>query len=161
MRIGNVSVGIFRSPLLGASRTLLQFPLMLEQVLEIIVTPLRRRLRPDDLRAASDGVGTDTRTMTTSPAQALVLDLSAFRLRSHERWIAGAMRLAEGVTTGNQRDGFLVVHRHTCECLTDVVSSCDRIGIAVRSFRVDVDESHLHRAQWLLKLSFAAVTFVT
>src|SRR6185369_5156774 len=71
------------------------------------------------------------------------------------------MRLAEGVPAGNQRDGFLVVHRHARECLANVVSSCDRIGLAVRSFRVDVDESHLHRAQWLLKLSFAAVTFVT
>src|SRR5689334_19750570 len=71
------------------------------------------------------------------------------------------MRLAEGVPAGNQRDGFLVVHRHAGECLADIISSCDRIGLAVRSFGVDVDEAHLYRAERLLKLTFTAVAFVT
>src|ERR671929_1366796 len=71
------------------------------------------------------------------------------------------MRLAEGVPAGNKRDGFLVIHCHACECLADVVSSGDWIGFAVRSFRIDVDETHLYRAQRLLKLAFATVPFVS
>ena len=36
----------------------------------------------------------------------------------------------------------------------------DRIGIAVRAFRIDVDQAHLHRAERLGELAFAAVAFV-
>src|ERR1044072_7024173 len=71
------------------------------------------------------------------------------------------MSLAEGVSAGNQRDRFLIVHRHACECLPDVVSSGHRIGFAIWTFRIDVDEAHLDRAERILKLAFAAVSFVT
>src|ERR1043165_1791868 len=70
------------------------------------------------------------------------------------------MSFTKGVTAGNQRDRFLVVHRHACECLANVVSGCDRIGLAVWSFRIDVDEAHLYCAERFLKLAFAAVAFV-
>ena len=52
--------------------------------------------------------------------------------------------LAEGVAARNQRDGLLVVHRHAVERFTDVLSRRDRIRFAVRSFRIDVNQAHLH-----------------
>ena len=70
------------------------------------------------------------------------------------------MGLAEGVAAGNQRDGFFVVHRHAEERLADVLGRCDRVRIAVRPFRIDVDEAHLHGAERLGKLALAAVAFV-
>ena len=121
---------------------------------------MRRRLRPGDLRAAGDRVGAEARAMPALPAEALVLDGGAFGLRADERRIARAVGLAEGVAAGDQRDGFLVVHRHAGEGLADVPRRRDRIRLAVGAFRIDVDEAHLHRAERLLQLAFAAVALV-
>src|SRR5262249_31515290 len=99
--------GAFRLPLRHTGRALCLLPFVLEQVLEEVVAPLRRRLRPGDFRPAGDGVGPDARAVLALPAEALVLDEGAFRLRAHQRRIAGAVRLAEGVAAGDQRDGLL------------------------------------------------------
>ena len=157
---GIVACGAFRLPLLRAGRALGQLPFVLEQVLEEVVAPLRRRLRPGDLRAAGDGVGADARAVLALPAEALILDGAAFRLRADQRRIAGAVGLAEGVAAGDQRDGLLVVHRHAEERLADVLGRRDRIRLAVRPFRIDVDQAHLHGAERLRELAFAAVALV-
>jgi hypothetical protein len=46
-----------------------------------------------------------------------------------------AVRLADGVTAGRQRHGFLVVHRHAREGDAHVVGRLERIGLAVDAFR--------------------------
>ena len=66
---------------------------------------------------------------------------------------AGAVGLAEGVAAGDQRDGLLVVHRHAAEGLADVAGRRDRIGVAVRAFRVDVDQAHLHGGERILEVA--------
>src|ERR1700730_10272412 len=71
------------------------------------------------------------------------------------------MGLAEGVAAGNQRDRLLVVHRHAAQRVADALGGRYRIRLAVRPFRIDVDETHLHRAERILKLAFAAVALVT
>ena len=50
----------------------------------------------------------------------------------------------------NQRDGLFVVHRHARECLANIPGRSDRIRLAVRPFRIHVDQSHLHRAERIL-----------
>ena len=125
------------------------------------VAPLGRRLRPGHFRTAGDGIAPDAGVVLALPAEALILEGAAFRLRSDQRWIARAVGLAEGVAAGDQRDGLFVVHRHAEERLADVLGRRDRIRIAVRPFRIDVDQAHLHRAERLGKLAFAAVAFVT
>ena len=70
------------------------------------------------------------------------------------------MGLAEGMAARDERDGFFVVHRHAEEGFADVFGGRDRIGIAIRAFRIDVDEAHLHGAERLCELAFAAVAFV-
>jgi hypothetical protein len=57
------------------------------------------------------------------------------------------MGFAEGVTASNQRDGFLVIHSHTRECLADVLGSSKRIRITVWPFRVHVNQAHLHGSE--------------
>jgi hypothetical protein len=150
----------FRLPLFGAGRAFGELPFVLEQVLEKQIAPFGRRLRPGDFRTAGDGVGAEARAMLALPAEALILEGSAFRRRADQRRIAGAMGLAEGVAAGNQRDGLFVVHRHAEEGFTDVLGGSDRVRIAVRPFRIDVDQAHLHRAERLRELAFAAVAFV-
>src|SRR5262245_19755779 len=99
-----------RLPLLCAGRALRQLPFVVEQVVEEVIAPLRRRLGPGDFRTAGDGVAPEAPAMLALPAEALILEERAFRLRADQRRIAGAVGFAEGVAAGNQRDGLLVVH---------------------------------------------------
>ena len=160
MASGMVAARAFRLPLLRAGRALGQLPFVLEQVLEEVVAPLGRRLRPGDLRAAGDGVGAKAGAVLALPAEALILKGAAFRLRSDQRRVARAVGLAEGVAAGDQRDGLLVVHRHAEERFADVFRGGERVRIAVRPFRIDVDQAHLHGAERLRELALAAVAFV-
>ena len=73
----------------------------------------------------------------------------------HQARIAGAMRLAEGMAAGGQRDRLLMVHRHALERDLDVACRLQRVGIAARTFRIDVDEAHLDRRQRMLELQLA------
>src|SRR5271169_1976452 len=98
--------------------------------------------------------------MLALPAEALILDGGAFRLRAEQRRIAGAVGLAESVAAGDQRDSLFVVHRHAEERFADVLGGLDRIRIAVRPFRIDIDQAHLYRAERILQLALAAVAFV-
>jgi hypothetical protein len=68
--------------------------------------------------------------------------------------------LAEGVATGDQRDGLLVVHRHAREGLADVAGGGERIGVAARALGVDVDEAHLHGGQRVGQLAVTAVALI-
>src|SRR5262245_5332828 len=154
-------VRTLRLPLLRTGRALRQLPFVFEQVLEEQVTPLRRRLRPGDFRAAGNGVSADAGAVFALPAEALILKGAAFWLRTDQRRVARAVRLAETVATSDQCDGLFVVHGHAEECLANVLGRRDRVRIAIWTFRIDVDQAHLHGAEWLRKLAFAAVAFVT
>ena len=66
--------------------------------------------------------------------------------RADQIGVAGAVGLAEGVATDDQRGGLLVVHRHPAERLADVVRRGDRIRLAFGAFRIDVDQAHGGRA---------------
>ena len=57
------------------------------------------------------------------------------------------MRLAEGVAAGDQRDGLFVIHRHAREGLADIARRGDRVRVAVRAFRIHIDQAHLHGAR--------------
>src|ERR1700720_105210 len=111
MRVGDVRRGILGLPLLSTGWTPGQLPLVLEQVLEEVVAPLRRRLCPGHLRTAGDGVSPEAGTVPAFPAQPLILDLSPFRLRADQRRIAGAVGLTETMAASDERDGPLVVQR--------------------------------------------------
>ena len=71
---------------------------------------------------------------------------------------AGAVGFAEGVTAGDERHRLFVVHRHARENLTDILGRRDRIRVAVRPFRVDVDQAHLYGRQGVFQLPVAGVT---
>ena len=58
-----------------------------------------------------------------------------------------AVRLPESVAARDQRDDFLVVHRHPAERLADVLRRRNRIAVGVRTFGVHVNEPHLHRGE--------------
>src|SRR4029079_3582062 len=134
---------ILRLPLRNAGRALGKLPFVLEQVLEEVVAPFRRRLGPGDFRTTGNRVGSDARTVLALPPEALVLDGTAFGVGANQRRVASTMGLAEGVAARYQRNGLLVIHRHPEERFADVLGGRDRIRIAVRSRRIYLGEAHL------------------
>src|SRR6185503_11655087 len=89
--VRNRGLAIPGFPLRHPGRALRQLPFVLEQVLEEVVAPLRRRLRPGDLRAARDGVRADAALVRALPAEALVLERAGLWLRADQRRVARAM----------------------------------------------------------------------
>ena len=146
-------LGILRHPLVGAGRAPGEFPLEAEQVLEEVVAPLRRGLGPGDLQAAGDGVAALAAAVPVVPAEALRFEVGRFGLRADVVRRRRAVALAHAVAAGDQRHGLLVVHRHAGEGLADVPGRGDRVRVAVRAFRVHVDQAHLHRGQRVLEVA--------
>ena len=147
-------------PLPGAGRALDQLPLVAEQHVEVAVVPLRRVGLPGAFDAAGGGVHALAGAEPVDPAQALLLDGGGFGFRTHQLRVARAVRLAEGVAAGDERDGLFVVHRHAGEGLAHVAARGHGVGVAVRALGVHVDQAHLHGGQRVLELAVAAVALV-
>src|SRR5271169_3332684 len=142
-------------------RALGQFPFVAEEVREEVVAPPGWRLGPDDFQAAADRVIAFAAAIGVLPAEPLLLDGGAFGLRADIlARIGSAVGLAEGVSAGNERNGLLVVHGHARERLANIPRRTERIRLAVRPFRIHVDQTHLNGAQRILKLTVAAVALV-
>ena len=70
------------------------------------------------------------------------------------------VRFPQGVSACNQRHSLLVVHAHPAKRLADVVRGKDRIGVAIGSLWIHVDEPHLDCRQWVFKLAVSLVPLV-
>ena len=162
MRVGNQAAGrrVSRRPLIGTGRALCQLPLIAEQHVEITIVPLDRIRRPGTLEATCDGVNALAALEVTAPAKTLFLNAGTFRLGPDKTGITGAMTFAKGVTAGNKRHCFLVIHRHAGEGFADVASRRRRIGLAVGAFRIYIDQAHLHGGKRVFKLAVASITLV-
>ena len=75
--------------------------------------------------------------------------------------IAGAVGLAERVAARDEGHRLLVVHRHASEDLADIPRRSDRVRVAVRAFRVDVNQAHLHGSERIFEIPVAGVALVT
>src|SRR4029450_6385368 len=96
LRHGPLGLGVLRLPLLRAGGALGQLPLVLEEVFEEAVVPLRRVVGPGALEAARDGVRALAASVLVLPAQPLVLQAAARRLRTDAPDGGGAaLHLAE------------------------------------------------------------------
>ncbi len=160
IRHGAGAHAMLRYPLMRTGGALRQFPFVAEQVPEEVVAPLGRRGGPGDLQAAGDRVAAFAGAEAARPAEALLLDAGSFRLGPHVFRIAGAVRLSEGVTAGDERHRLFVVHRHAGEGLADVPRRSERVRVAVRAFRIDVDQAHLHGAERIFEVAVAGVALV-
>ena len=131
-------------PLVGARRALGEFPLVTEQQLEIAHVEHGRVGGPCTFDARRDRVGCLSAQVGVDPAEAHVLDVCGLGLDAQRAGIAVTVGLADGVATGRQGGGFLVIHGHAGEGLAHLCSGLQRVRLAVDAFRVDVDETHLH-----------------
>ena len=71
------------------------------------------------------------------------------------------MGFAKSVSAGNQRHGFFVIHRHAGERFPNVPGGSDGIRLAVRPFRIHIDQTHLNGTERVLQLSVAGVAFIS
>ena len=145
-------------PLVGAGGALRQLPLVAEQHVEIAVVPAGGVGLPGAFDAAGGGVRALAAAELVDPAQALLFDRSCFRLGAHQTGVTCAVSLAECVAARHQRHRLFVVHGHAREGFAHVTARSHRIRVAVRTFRVHVDQAHLDRSQRVLELAVAGVT---
>src|SRR3954468_23618290 len=154
--------GILRGPLESTGGTPGQLPVVVVQVVEKSVAPLRWCAGPRAFEAAGDGLASRTAAEAVLPAETLLFEGSGLWLgpdvrRSRSRTV----RFAERVAANDQRHRLGIVHRHAGERLADVARRREWIGLAVRPLGVHVDQSHLHCAEWLAELPIAAVALVS
>ena len=147
-------------PLKGARGTGRLHPFELEQVLEEVVAPLRRRRGPRDFETACDRVAREAGSVAARPAKALLFDRRRTRVFPDVLGLSGAVGFAERVSARDEGNGFLVVHRHAREGFTNVAGSRQRIAAAVRALGVHIDEAHLDGAERLRQLPLATVAIV-
>ena len=151
---------ILRLPLMRAGRTLGELPLIAEQDPEEAVVPGDRGVGPDDFETAGDRVAAYAGAEGALPAEALLFERGSLGIGADVVLRARTVGLAEGVTARDQGDRLLVVHRHPAERLADVAGRGERVRVAVRALRVDVDQAHLDRGQRVLQLAVAGVALV-
>ena len=70
------------------------------------------------------------------------------------------MCFSERMTASNQSQRFLVVHRHVAKGATDIGSGRKRVVIAVGSFRIDVDKSHLRSSERAFQIALPVAAVV-
>src|SRR5208283_807743 len=74
--------------------------------------------------------------------------------------ITGAVGFAERVPAGNERNGLLVIHRHTGESLSDIPCRGYGVRVSIGPFRVHVNQAHLNRAEGIGEITIATVALV-
>ncbi len=95
MRHGAGAGAVLRLPLMRTGRALREFPLEAEQVLEVVVAPLRGRRGPGDFQAAGDRVSAPAGAKFVCPAKALLGEVGRFGIQLHnwtQRQLRGSCR---------------------------------------------------------------------
>ena len=70
------------------------------------------------------------------------------------------MGLAEAMAAGNESHGLFIVHRHARESFADVAGCGNRVGPAVGTLRVHVDQAHLHGGERVFEVALPGVALV-
>src|SRR5215831_4166170 len=132
------------SVLLPAGRARRQLIVVVVEVLEEPVVPLRWFGGPGTLEPAGDRVLAPAAAKPVLPAETLLLQAGALRLGADVlRSRSGAVGLADRVAPDDERRRLLVVHRHAGERLSNVLPGKSRVRVAARPLGVHVDQTHV------------------
>ena len=112
---------VFGSPLPGTGRTLHEFPLVLEQVVEIGGIPHRRPGVPGAFDPTGYRIRAFAGAVVALPAEPLLFYRGRFGIWTEVILRGSTVGFAEGVSTSDECDRFLVVHCHAAERLSDEV----------------------------------------
>src|SRR5205807_10531775 len=104
IRHGALSLGIPRSPLLLAGGARRQLVVVLEQVVQVAVVPLRRLVGPGALEPAGERVVALPAAVGVPPAEALLLEGSALGFWTDVLLTDCTMGLADRVAADDERN---------------------------------------------------------
>ena len=136
---GALGLGIRGSPLLRPGGARCQFIVVLVQVVEEPVVPLRRLVGPCAFQPAGERMDAIAAADGVFPAEALLLEGSALGFGTDVLRAGCTMGLAERVAADDKRNCLFVIHRHAAERLSNVPRCSERVRVAVRPLRVHVD----------------------
>ena len=88
------------------------------------------------------------------PAQTLRFQRRGFRLGADVAGFCGAVGFAQRMAAGDQRDDLFIVHRHIAEGGANGRRGGQRLAAGVRTFRVDINQTHFGGADGLFRQAF-------
>src|SRR5262249_23528990 len=133
---------------LAAGRARRQLIIVLVEVVEEPVVPLRRLGGPGALEPARDRVVALAAAKTVPPAETLLLHTGAFRFGTDVPDSGGGtVGLADRVAADDECNRLLIVHRHAGKRLANVTGGKRRVRLAARALRVHVDQAHVIGAE--------------
>ncbi|CCK15877.1 hypothetical protein BN136_1887 [Cronobacter universalis NCTC 9529] len=153
-RVRNDLRRVDRFKLNGSCRAAGLHPFIFEQVLEEVVAPLGRRLRPGHFQAGGDGIRPRAAAKAAVPAEALRFNRRGFGIDADVVRRRSPVGFAERMAACDQRHGLFIVHAHVAEGRANGGRGGGRIAAVVRSFRVNVDKAHFGRAERRLRQRF-------
>ncbi len=163
MRIGHRTgaCAILRRPLLRTSRALCQLPFVAEQIFEEVVAPLRRRGGPGHFQAAADRVAAVAVAETVLPAEALILDQGTLGLgRDILFGIGSAVSLAKvcpPAMSATVSSSFIAMRPNVSRISR---AAAIWIRLSVGSFRIYINQAHLHRAERIVEFTIAFIALI-
>ncbi len=122
------------------------------------MSPLCGSCGPCNFRSSGQCVRPVARLITAHPSESLLFYSCRFGIGAEILRISFAVRLSECMSAGYERNGLFVIHCHAPECFADVFRRKERVGIAVRAFGIDIDQTHLNSRKRIFKISFAGVS---
>ena len=124
--------------------------------------PTSRISWPSPFQSTAYSIDTVARTTLISPAQALMFNRSGSRCITNTlfRFVC-TVSFSEGMAASNQGNGFFIIHRHSSKGFTNVFGSSQWIRIPSRTFRINVNQTHLNRSQWFCQFAFAIMALIS
>ena len=99
--------------------------------------------------------------MAVCPAKAHLFNRRPFWFCTNKLRITSAMCLTKCVTTSNKCHSLFIIHSHPAKCLTHILRTQQRIWISIRAFRVNINQTHLHRCQRIIqRLACIAIAII-
>ena len=98
--------------------------------------------------------------MSADPAEAHLFHRRTFGFRTNKRSITGTMCLAESMTSSGECNGLLVIHRHPRESFANILGTGEWVGVAVRTLRIHINQTHLNRGKGMGEIALTTVPAV-
>ena len=137
-----------------------QLPVITQQHIQVAHIPFDRIGCPGPFQTTGDGIAALAAAEAALPAEALLFNACCFRLCADVGSITCTMDLTEGVAAGGQCHGFVIVHCHASKGFANVASRRQWIRIAIRAFRVHIDQPHLNRSQRVFQITVTGITAI-
>ena len=141
-------------PLKGAGRALDEIPVVFKKNFQVGVIPFCRGRGPGPVNTAGYGIFAFATAHAAYPAETLLFDRSRLGFRADMLRAACTVTAAKCMAPGDQGNGLFVIHGHAGKSFANVFPGSENIRFTVWSFRVYVNQTHLHSSKRVFKIPF-------